>query len=1167
LTGQMDLSSANEGVALSNNTDIASFTVNNTTDTANAFTATIDWGDGTTTAGTVVGSNGSFTVDGGHTYADEGSPLATVTITRTADSTQIAPTGTVSVADTDNISVQGRTLTGNPNTPLTNVTVATFTTSNGVNTASDFAVNIDWGDGTTTLGTVSGSGGSFSVQGSHTYTAAGDDTITIFVNDDAADAAFSSGTSQALIGVSFGGHVVLNAATEGQALGSGTTVATFGDSNNSDTAANFTSTIAWGDGTTSAGTIVGSNGSFTVQGNHTYTDEGSLPASVLITRTTDNATAQPSGTVVVSEADLLTPTPKTIGGQPGVLISNAVVATFSDVNTGNVAGDFTATIDWGDGTSSAGTVSGSGATFSVSGSHTYATAGQDTISVTLKDDDPGTGTATANSTAFIGFSAGDVVLTDATEGQALGNGTTVATFGDSNNSDTAASFTATIAWGDGTTTSGATIVGSNGSFTVDGGHTYADEGAFQPNVTVKRTSDSAVVVDTGSVAVAEADVLTPQGTTINGSPNQALSNVVVATFTDTNTANAASDFTATVDWGDGTTTPGTVSGSGGTFSVAGTHTYATDGHDTIKVSLTDDAPGTATATATSAANIGLAGQVVLTSATERVALASNTVVATYVDSNGGDTAGSFTATINWGDGTTSAGTVSGGAGTFTVSGGHTYADEGNLPVIATLTRTSDQETGTSSGSVAVAEHDVLSAQGTTLIGKFGQALSNATVATFTDTDTAAPANDFTATIDWGDGTTTAGIIAGSNGAFSVSGTHAYATGGFDTVTVKVTDDAPGTATATATGAATIAGPPTPISAEMFTRRTTDGTFDLYQINANTVASFNTLGVVGVNFQVAGFGDFNHDGSTDMMLRDTNTGQFEVYDIVNSHITSASNIGAVGLNFQVAGFGDFNGDGTTDMMLRNTSTGQFEVYDIVNNHITSASNLGTVGTEWQVAGFGDFNHDGTTDMMLRNSTSGVFELYSISNNAITGAFNVGQVGLDWQVAGFGDFNGDGTTDMLLRNTSTGVFEFYDLNANKITSTGVLGQATTDWQVAGVGDFNGDGTTDIMLRNPSVGTFEIYDVKNNQVTGAGPFGAIGTEWQVAGFGVAPATMGGGGQAGAPSSAYSDLQLSQLVQAMSGFSSGGAAVDHGIIGQGTQDGTLQMPVIAGSSFHNQA
>ncbi len=490
-----------------------------------------------------------------------------------------------------------------------------------------------------------------------------------------------------------------------------------------------------------------------------------------------------------------------------MLINNAVVATFSDVYTGNVAGDFTATIDWGDGTTSAGTVSGTGVTFSVSGSHTYADAGQDTLSVTLRDDDPGTATATTNSTAYIGFVAGDVVLTDATERVALPGNTAVGTFTDGNLSDTAGSFTATIDWGDGTTTAG-TLVGSNGSFTVDGGHTYADEGSFSPIVTITRTADNAQVVDNdGSVTVAENDALTGHGTTISGSPSQALSNAVVATFSDTDTAAPASDFTATIDWGDGTTSAGTVSGGSGTFSVSGTHTYAADGHDTISVTLSDDPPGTATATATSAANIGLAGQLVLTSATERVALPSNTVIATFIDPNLSDTAGSFTSTINWGDGTTTAGTIVGSNGSFTVDGGHTYADEGNFSVVASLVRTSDNDTGTGSGSVAVAEHDALSGTGTAIAGKSHEAFNNVTVATFTDTDTAASASDFDGTIDWGDGTTTAGTVVGSNGSFTVSGTHTYATSGQDTITVTLADDAPGTATATATTTATISPGP------------------------------------------------------------------------------------------------------------------------------------------------------------------------------------------------------------------------------------------------------------------------------------------------------------------------------------------------------------------------
>src|SRR4029077_14902340 len=64
-----------------------------------------------------------------------------------------------------------------------------------------------------------------------------------------------------------------------------------------------------------------------------------------------------------------------------------------------------------------------------------------------------------------------------------------------------------------------------------------------------------------------------------------------------------SDFTATIQWGDATTTAGTVTGGGGTFTVSGTHTYAASGPFSVTVTLADDPPGTATATATSTANV------------------------------------------------------------------------------------------------------------------------------------------------------------------------------------------------------------------------------------------------------------------------------------------------------------------------------------------------------------------------------------------------------------------------------------------------------------------------------------------------------------------------------------------------------------------------------------
>jgi hypothetical protein len=90
--------------------------------------------------------------------------------------------------------------------------------------------------------------------------------------------------------------------------------------------------------------------------------------------------------------------------------------------------------------------------------------------------------------------------------------------------------------------------------------------------------------------------------------------------------------------------------------------------------------------------------------------------------------------------------------------------------------------------------------------------------------------------------------------------------------------------------------------------------------------------------------------TDMLMRNSNTGAFELNDISNNAITSAASMGQVGLEWTVAGFGDFSGNANeTDMVMRNSNTGAFEVYDISHNTITSAASMGQVELEWQVGG--------------------------------------------------------------------------------------------------------------------------------------------------------------------------------------------------------------------------
>jgi hypothetical protein len=185
--------------------------------------------------------------------------------------------------------------------------------------------------------------------------------------------------------------------TEGTALNS-VTVLTF-SAGAGQTASDFTSTINWGDGSTSTGTITGSNGQFSVSGSHTYNDEGSFTVSTSASGPGVSATNSIAATM--TEGDILVGLPDSFNFTPGVTLSNIVLANFTGILPSNTASDFSATIVWGDGSTSTGTVSGGGGSFNVTGTYMYQTAGPFNFSVTLADDAPGTASATVRGTASV----------------------------------------------------------------------------------------------------------------------------------------------------------------------------------------------------------------------------------------------------------------------------------------------------------------------------------------------------------------------------------------------------------------------------------------------------------------------------------------------------------------------------------------------------------------------------------------------------------------------------------------------------------------------------------------------------------------------------------------------------------------------------------------------
>jgi hypothetical protein len=182
------------------------------------------------------------------------------------------------------------------------------------------------------------------------------------------------------------------------------------------------------------------------------------------------------------------------------------------------------------------------------------------------------------------------------------------------------------------------VSGAAGSFTISGSHTYTDE--LRSGAIKVKVSETGVNGALGSVqdqiSVTERDILTAHTLSFAASDGAQFTGNV-ATFSIAPTTTPASDLSATIGWGDGTTTSGVVSGSGGTLIVSGSHTFnSPPGNYAVSVHLTEDTPGTATATAASTATLAAGKPSAVTQGAKAVTVSGAMLTGT-VDPNGGAT--------------------------------------------------------------------------------------------------------------------------------------------------------------------------------------------------------------------------------------------------------------------------------------------------------------------------------------------------------------------------------------------------------------------------------------------------------------------------------------------------------------------------------------------------
>jgi PKD repeat protein len=876
-------------------------------------------------------------------------------------------------------------------------------TPKGHATAATYTASIDWGDdtgstpGTVTVEAPAGATGAarktpaprkaatsasttYDVSGSHTYADAGWYTVTITITapDGTTTTVTASATVQSLSSQVFASGIDFNAAPGIAFTGN---VAYFFDGNTSLgwyvpapvpaakagakgakpparkvlAAVTYTASIDWGDQSTSPGTVtattwdVGGN-DYVVSGTHTYATAGQYTVTITIAAPDGSTTATTATATVQPEAQNLVVSGLDFNASPGSAFSGTV-AYFFDGNSNpgwpapvssaaRAAGKpsakaptkakdstatYTASIDWGDGTTATpGTVSAvgpglAGASYTVAGTHTYTKAGQYTVTITITAPDGSTTTGTA--TATVQPEADNLIVTglDFNAAPGIAFSGTVAYFADCSGNaggpapttyaarkagrgaarsadTTTPAYTASIDWGDGTTTSGTVASAYDGSvarfYSVTGTHTYPQAGQYTVTITITAPDGSSTSAMATATVQPDADSLIVTGVDFNTTPGTAFSGTVAyfsnfsglgedpspvtygtATAGKPSTKSAdttTATYAASIDWGDGTTTAGTVSDTydafiGSFYAVAGTHTYASAGQYTVTITITapdgSSTSGTATATVQPESNNIVLGALDFTAVpgtafTGTVAYFSDcgagqgeypfmptyTAQATSAaPTRAGDTTTpTYSASINWGDGTTTDGTVSAvpwavASSFYSVAGTHTYASTGQYTVTVTVTAPDGSTASATATATVQPEADNLNAFGIDFSTMAGTPFSGA-VAAFTDNTVLPspggqqPSPTYTATIDWGDGsspsvgTVVAGSLFGGQGLlplpggggldsqpaspvgcggdfYTVQGSHTYTTAGQYTVTVKIT--APDGSTTAVTATATV----------------------------------------------------------------------------------------------------------------------------------------------------------------------------------------------------------------------------------------------------------------------------------------------------------------------------------------------------------------------------
>jgi hypothetical protein len=291
------------GVTISSNISLSPASATNPAGPTSSHTVTATVLRGTSPPTPVVGTKVTFRVESGPnagqtftgltdnngqvswTYFDTGGVgMDSISATFVDDlgATEKATATKTWVSSEQNITASPNSFSATEGQAFVGQKVASFCDPNTTSTAAEYSATIDWGDSTGTFsGNIvpagacsSGPGNSFNVTGDHTYAEEKSYSLTVTITD--VDTPSNTATVHPTATVNDAAIRAACATPIASTQNFSGFTATFTDQNSGATSADFTANIAWGDSSSSAGTIGGGPGSgpYTVSGTHTYASTG-----------------------------------------------------------------------------------------------------------------------------------------------------------------------------------------------------------------------------------------------------------------------------------------------------------------------------------------------------------------------------------------------------------------------------------------------------------------------------------------------------------------------------------------------------------------------------------------------------------------------------------------------------------------------------------------------------------------------------------------------------------------------------------------------------------------------------------------------------------------------------------------------------------------------------